>query len=72
MNKRVGNTSQVVHRGCSSTKIQCTVPHDDQSGSIESITCCTTHKCNEATQFKPLFFLATLSLFTILSIIINT
>ncbi len=71
MHKRIDNTSRIIRRGCSTSKGQCTVPDDDQINSFDSITCCTSHKCNQATQFKPLFFLSTLSLFIILIIIIN-
>jgi hypothetical protein len=70
MHKLINNTSRII-RGCSTSKGQCTAPIDDQSKSFESITCCTSHKCNQAAHFKPLFFLSTLSLFIILITIIN-
>lgn len=62
MEKRINNNTRIIRRGCSASKTQCTVPDDDQTHTIESITCCTSHKCNQATQFKPLFFLSILSL----------
>jgi hypothetical protein len=71
MHKRIDNTSQIIHRGCSTSKSQCTTPDDDQTNTLESITCCTSHKCNQTTQLKPLFFLSILGLFTILIIINN-
>ncbi len=66
MHKRIDNTSRIIRRGCSTSKTQCTVPHDDQTNSFESVTCCTSHKCNQATLFQPLFFLSIFSLITIL------
>jgi hypothetical protein len=71
MHKRIDNTTRITRRGCSTSKVQCTVPDDDPTNIFDSITCCTSHKCNQATQFKPWFFLLIISLFTILIIIIN-
>ncbi|CAF0995952.1 unnamed protein product [Adineta steineri] len=69
--QRIGNSSLMIHRGCSTTKDQCIAPMSDQSNLVESTTCCPTPKCNQATQFLPLLFLSTLSLFTILINILN-
>jgi len=67
MHKRIDNTSQIIIRGCSTSKEQCTVPNDDQSNSLDSITCCTGHKCNQANQVNPLLFLSIFSLTSILN-----
>lgn len=72
MHRRINNNTRIIRRGCSTSKAQCTVHNDDDhTNAIDSITCCSTHKCNEATQFKPLFFLLISSLFTILVLIIH-
>ncbi|CAF0832747.1 unnamed protein product [Rotaria sordida] len=71
MYKQINNVSRLVHLGCSTSKGQCTVPEDYQPKSFESITCCTSQKCNQATQVKISFFLSSLSLFSLLVIIYN-
>lgn len=63
MQKRIDNTTQTTHRGCASSKTQCVVPSNDEPNPFISVTCCTTHKCNQAIQFQPLFFLSFLSFF---------
>lgn len=52
MEKRLDNTTRLVRRGCSALANQCVVPDDGRIDSIESITCCTTHKCNQAIQLR--------------------
>ena len=65
MEKRIDNTTQIIRRGCSVSANQCIVPDDDRIDSIESITCCTTHKCNQAIQFRQsAYFLFAWSLWT--------
>ncbi|CAF5104172.1 unnamed protein product, partial [Rotaria socialis] len=63
MSKRINKTSLLIHRGCSTSKGLCTVPEDDQSNSFESITCCTSHKCNQAAHVKLSLLLSSLGLF---------
>ncbi|CAF0803854.1 unnamed protein product [Rotaria sp. Silwood1] len=70
--KRINNVTRLTRRGCSTSKGQCTVPVDDQSNSFDSITCCTSNKCNQAAQVKISFFLSSLSLFSLFIIINNT
>ncbi|CAF2532155.1 unnamed protein product [Rotaria sp. Silwood2] len=72
MHKRINNVTRLIRLGCSTSKGQCTVPDDDQSNSFDSITCCTSHQCNQATQVKISFFLSSLSLFSLLIFINNT
>ena len=67
VHKRIDNTTRLVRRGCSLTKIQCTVPQDDHSNPFESVTCCTGHKCNDGTTVKPWHFLLKLGVFILLS-----
>ena len=65
MEKRIDNSSRIIRRGCSVSASQCIVPDDDRIDSIESITCCTTHKCNQAIQFRQsVFFLFVCCLWT--------
>ncbi|UJR36900.1 hypothetical protein I4U23_029613 [Adineta vaga] len=66
MTKRVNNISQIIRRGCTTSKDQCMIPTDDQPHTYETVTCCKHHKCNQATEFSPMFFLFILSLFIIL------
>ncbi|CAF1023784.1 unnamed protein product [Adineta ricciae] len=66
MTKLVNNISQIIRRGCSTSKDHCIVSTDDETNVFESVTCCKSHKCNEATQYLPMFFLCILSLFIII------
>lgn len=52
MEKRLDNTTRLIRRGCSAADNQCVVPDDGRIDTIESITCCSTHKCNQAIQFS--------------------
>ena len=67
MHKRINNTNRIVRRGCSASR-GCNAPDDGQSSSFDTITCCTSHKCNQGLQIQPLFLLSILSLIIIIII----
>ncbi|CAF0842211.1 unnamed protein product [Adineta ricciae] len=63
---KVEDKNKIIRRGCATAR--CTIPDGDQSSRFDSITCCTTPKCNQGIQSKPLWFLSVLLLLTILII----
>jgi hypothetical protein len=71
MHKRIDNTTTVIHRGCSTSKEQCSVMNDDPKHAFDSITCCTSHNCNQGSTVRPAVFLSTLGLFILLMAIID-
>ncbi len=66
IHKRINKTNRILRRGCSTSKGQCTVPDDNQLNIFDSITCCTSHQCNQGVQFPPWFFLVILNLFLLM------
>ncbi|CAF1081938.1 unnamed protein product [Adineta steineri] len=68
--KRIDGKKRVIRRGCSTSKGQCRTPDSDQSkNEVDSVTCCTSPKCNQGIQLNPLFFLSIISFFIIIIII---
>ncbi|UJR09273.1 hypothetical protein I4U23_013518 [Adineta vaga] len=60
--------NKVIRRGCAAPTGRCNIPDGDQSNRFETVTCCTTTKCNQSIQLKPFFFLSILGFLTMMII----